>query len=135
MPKDEGVVKTKAVFSNSSLSSASDTSVSSAMRSFWEHRNKDFVQAHVQPGTCCPHGKACGGHLLSPSIQQSILELHTTFLRAAKTVVRGCAPHPTSCSWLVHLFPQMLLDSSVFAAAVPSESCPVTFAFVIQVTL
>lgn len=74
---------------------------------------------------CCPHGKACGGHLSSLSIQQSMLELHTTSVWAAKIVVCGCAPHPTSCSQLVHLLPQMLLHSSVFAAAIPSESCPV----------
>lgn len=84
---------------------------------------------------CCPLGKACGGHLSSLSAQQSKLEVHTTSLWAAKTVVCGCAPHPTYCSQLVHLLPQMLLDSSVFAAAIPSESCPVTFAFLIQVTL
>lgn len=64
-----------------------------------------------------------------------MLELHTTSLWAAKIAVCGCSPHPTSCSQLVHLLPQMLLDSSVFAAAIPSESCPVTFAFLIQVTL
>lgn len=118
MPKDKGVVKTKAVFSNSSLSPTSGTCVSLAMRSSGSIGSRALFG--LLSGMCCPHGKACGGHLSSLSVQQSMLGLHTTSLWAAKTVECACAPHPTSCSQLVRLLPQMLLDFSVFAAAVPS---------------
>lgn len=50
-------MKTKAVFSNLSLSPASDTSMSSAMKSSGSIGKRPLFRL-----VCCPHGRACGGY-------------------------------------------------------------------------
>lgn len=101
------------------------------MRSFWEYRDKAFVQGLVQPGMCHPHGKPLEA-ICHPSPYSRALWSCTQHPSEQLKLWHVAVAYPPL---LVHLLLQMLLDSSVVAAPIPCESGPVPLAFLIQVTL